>query len=265
MEELLRGLNERFDGGVSKTLAEELALSRKVRDEEAERFAAVSLLLSETMSLAEEEEEERSSLLRALSAAEAAQHLEETGLVVGVTPNDVLLASEEERVMVTTQLERRVQEKGSRLALVAGMNSLEQLLADAARVNAGAAALAAERASVEQLRIAVAADEQQLVTTLASVANAAKERGDSAALQAEWLAAQAEGMACKMLLLEKRMMKVTNKRGGGGKQILIFETSGNVREPRCDGCSFQAASRGRGSNGSGRSSKTRIGVEKEAV
>lgn len=207
MDDIWAGLNERCEDGVNKTLVEELVLSRKLRDEEAERFAAVSILLDELSGMIEDEDNE--VLAERLAAAEAAQYVEETGLIVGVTAADIEVESGDvDRAKLVTTLEKRLEDKAKRLALVAGVSSIEKLVVEAANVAAGLAALAEDRRKLEELRGLVTADEQLLVEKLLGVAAAGKERVELSTLQADWLAAQAEGMACKMSLLEKRMMKV---------------------------------------------------------
>ncbi len=218
----MRALSEKLDGesGMSKSLHEELVLSRQLRDEEAERFAQMSVLLDALLELAEEGDD---ALDAALSVSAAAQCVDESGLVVGVTPADLEHKEEEkeeeketrtEHLMRVTapRLELRLDDKATRLAQLAGTSSLDKLCTEARNVAASMHVLAVERAQVEALRASVLMQELQLMEQLDQVAAASKERVELAALHGNWLAAQAEGMASKMALLEKRMMKVKKKR-----------------------------------------------------
>jgi hypothetical protein len=206
MEILFAALGERIDTetGISKSLLLELLLSRELRDEEAERFAQVSILYGELQGLVEDGMDE--ALAAKLARAEASQYVDDSGLV-GVKPTDLYVSDDDVTLQRATipKLEERLQEKARRLAVLAGLSSVDRVGAEVA----GFARLVAERAEVEMLRLSVQLEEVSVLEKLDGVVNRTQERVELTRLHAEWMLVQSEGMLCKMLLLEKRMLKDT--------------------------------------------------------
>ena len=205
--------------GVSRELHAELETARRLRDEEATRFAQSRQLEEALEELLQEDSvpgagKALAALHSLLSRARAAQYLREDGVVLGVDPPAVLSsAHREERALVqrlvVPLLEQRLQERARRVADFAGADSLDKLAAEA-RV-AQKTALT-ERQELEALRQETVRAEIALLGHIGDLV--LRLRMDSTAQQAaqtelRWLAAQADGMASKAALLEKRMLRET--------------------------------------------------------
>ena len=214
MEEVLARLRESMDErtGISKPLLEELLTSRRLREEEAVRHAQMRVLLGELQGLAEDGDEALAALL---AGSEAAQYVDAAGTVVGVTPEDVLgLAPEGAAAAAQRRAVPRVEERlaatAQRVAQFAGAASVERLAAEAASVAAGEEAVRREADELRALQAAGLEERAELLRLASEIARARTDRGvPLQAAHAEWMAAQAEGMACKMALVEKRLLRET--------------------------------------------------------
>ncbi len=197
--------------GVTNALLAEATAARKRRDEEALRYAQARVLWDELQALVEDGD---TALARLVAASESAQFVEESGRVVGVKPNDLTGGADESEAIVqrktVPRLEQRLQSKAHSIAQFGGALTLEKLVSEAHEVAAAEQAMIEEAAELEELRERAIEERRLLLEEVVEAERLRNERVTPAiATQAEWMAAQAEGMACKMSLVEKRLMRDT--------------------------------------------------------
>ena len=202
--------------GLSRTMQAELEMARRNRDEEATRYAQSVLLLRGVKETTHETDVRNRKAVEALQSllarSEAAQLLRKDELVLELSKTDLESSQHhEERALVQRQIVPLLEQELERISqnvVEFGFAESVDKLATMARLAQQSTLL--ERQAVQDLAQSVFVAESNLLALLISALE--KFRFSPQILtasesSAKWMRAQAEGMAAKTALAEKRLLK----------------------------------------------------------